>query len=86
MIHFVYILQSEKDKKFYIGYTANLKKRIQEHRDGDVDSTKYRRPLKLIFYEAYLNQKDALRREDYFKTTAGKRALKIMLRNYLHQN
>jgi len=83
MTYFVYILQSKKDKKFYIGYTANLKKRIQEHKNGEVQSTKGRRPLNLIFYEAYLNQHDALRREDYFKTTAGKRALKIMLKEYL---
>ena len=39
-----------------------------------------RRPLELIFYEVYFNKKDALRREKYFKTTAGKKALKIMLR------
>lgn len=86
MTYFVYVLQSKKDKKFYIGYTANLKKRIQEHKNGEVQSTKGRRPLNLIFYEAYLNQYDALRREDYFKTTAGKRALKIMLKEYLAGN
>ncbi|MCX5725601.1 MAG: GIY-YIG nuclease family protein, partial [Candidatus Saganbacteria bacterium] len=40
MTYFVYVLQSEKDKKFYIGYTANLKKRIQEHKNGEVQSTK----------------------------------------------
>jgi len=82
--YFVYILHSKKDHKFYIGYTNNLHRRIEEHKNGEVESTKYRRPLKLIFYEAFLNQKDAIRREDYFKTTPGKRALKIMLREYLH--
>ncbi|MCX5749594.1 MAG: GIY-YIG nuclease family protein [Candidatus Saganbacteria bacterium] len=81
--HHVYVLQSEKDNKFYIGYTIDLARRLKQHNDGEVVSTKPRRPLELIFYEAYLNQKDALRREDYFKTTAGKRALKIMLKEYL---
>ena len=85
-MHYVYVLQSEKDKKFYIGLTNNLKRRLEEHHQGKVSSTKGRRPLKLIFYEAYLNEKDAVRREDYLKTTSGKRALKIMLKNYLHEN
>ena len=82
--HFVYILLSKKDNKFYIGYTTNLHRRLKQHKEGKVESTKHRRPLNLIFYEAFLNQKDALRREGYFKTTPGKRALKIMLREYLH--
>ncbi|MAG44459.1 hypothetical protein CL633_01050 [bacterium] len=49
---------------------------------GEVVSTKPRRPLKLIFYEAYLNRKDALRREKYFKTTKGKVSLRLMLREF----
>ncbi len=49
--------------------------------DGLSKSTAPRRPLHLIFYEAYLNKNDATRREKYFKTTKGKRALKIMLRS-----
>lgn len=84
--YYVYVLLSEKDNKLYIGYTTDLERRLIEHENGESPSTKHRRPLKLIFYEAYLHQQDALRREDYFKTTAGKRALKIMLRNYLHDN
>jgi len=79
---FVYVLQSLKDQKLYIGYTRDLEKRLSQHNNGEVASTKPRTPLKLIFYEAYLNQKDALRREDYFKTTKGKRSLKIMLKEY----
>lgn len=80
---YVYVLFSEKDGKFYIGYTSNLPRRMRQHREGEVPSTKCRRPLRLIFYEAYLDQKDALRREDYFKATAGKRAIRIMLKEYL---
>ena len=84
--YYVYVLRSKKDGRKYIGYTANLSRRLLQHNNGDVISTRFRRPLDLIFYEAYLNQSDALRREDYFKTTAGKRALKIMLREYLKEN
>ena len=83
-MHYVYILQSLKDNNLYIGFTSSLEKRIREHNNGEVQSTKPRRPLKLIFYEAYLNQNDALRREDYFKSTKGKRTIKIMLKEYLN--
>ncbi|NQU16616.1 MAG: GIY-YIG nuclease family protein [Candidatus Saganbacteria bacterium] len=83
MNYYVYVLKSEKDNKFYIGYTANLKKRIKEHFEGKVKSTSCRRPLKVIFYEVYPNQKDALRREDYLKTSKGKTTLRSMLREYL---
>ncbi|PIY31820.1 MAG: excinuclease ABC subunit C, partial [Candidatus Infernicultor aquiphilus] len=48
---YTYILISEKDDKFYVGYTDNLKRRIKKHNNGDVESTKYRRPLKLIYYD-----------------------------------
>jgi putative endonuclease len=81
---FVYVLQSSKDSKLYIGYTHDLDNRLAQHNMGEVASTKARSPLKLIFYEAYLNQKDALRREDYFKTTKGKRTLKVMLKEYFN--
>ena len=84
--YYVYILLSEKDHKFYIGYTNNIKNRLREHESGEVASTKWRLPVKLIYYEMHLSQKDALRREDYFKTTAGKRTIKIMLRNFLKRN
>lgn len=77
----VYILFSSVDQQYYAGYTSNLKRRLQQHFDGEVKSTVRRRPLQLIFYEGYMNQRDALAREKYFKTTAGKRALKIMLSN-----
>lgn len=79
---YTYLLYSLKDKKHYIGYTNNLKRRYSEHSSGQVFATKGRLPLKLVFYEAFLNQKDALRREKYFKTNPGKRTLKLMLRSY----
>jgi putative endonuclease len=55
---YVYVLQSEKDTNFYTGFTNNLKKRINEHNLGKVNSTKSRLPLKLVYYEACLNQQD----------------------------
>ena len=85
-MYFVYILQSAKDHKMYIGYTTDLKQRMKKHNSGGVQSTQHRRPLKLIFFEGYISKADALRREEYFKTTAGKRALKLMLQKTFQED
>jgi putative endonuclease len=82
-MYYVYILQSLKDKKLYIGYTADLKRRIKEHKYGGSKSTKTRLPFRLVFCEAFILEKDAKRREKYFKTTKGKRSLKLMLADSL---
>ena len=63
----VYVLKSRLDKKFYIGFTHDLKARINRHKKGLVPSTKTRLPIKLIFYEAFGSKFDALRREKIFK-------------------
>lgn len=80
---YIYVLQSLKDKQFYVGYSNNLKKRVKDHNEGKVYSTKFRRPLKLIYYEACLNQQDTTKREKYLKTAWGKRYIKNRLKNYL---
>ncbi|MBU3964338.1 GIY-YIG nuclease family protein [Patescibacteria group bacterium] len=69
---YIYILQSLKDYKLYIGYSANLKNRILEHRKGDVKTTKNRRPLALIYYEGYKSDKDARAREKFLKSGKGR--------------
>lgn len=63
---YVYVLQSEKDKKLYTGFTHDFKKRLEKHNQGKVESTKDRHPLKLIYYEACLNQQYVTHRESYF--------------------
>jgi len=83
MFYYVYILKSCKDKKLYTGYTNNLKLRFEKHQKGLVESTKNRRPLELIYYEACLGQKDATHREKYLKTYLGKMFLKSRLKSYL---
>ncbi len=84
-MHYVYVLLSQKDNKFYIGFTSDLTRRFKEHTDGKAPSTKSRRPLKLLYYEAHLSKEDAMRRENYFKTTKGKATLKLMLRESLKE-
>jgi len=83
MFHYVYILKSKKDGKFYTGYTKNLKLRFEQHSKGLVDSTKNRRPLVIIYYESCLSQKDATHREKYLKTYYGKMFIKNRLKSYL---
>ncbi len=79
---YIYILQSKNDKQLYIGFTNNLQNRLKQHNAGEVKSTRPRKPLDLIFFEAYTNKYDALRREKYFKTTKGKTTVKTMLKEY----
>ena len=80
--YYTYVLESLKDGNHYTGYTENLRSRFEQHEKGEVDSTKNRRPLKLIYFEGCLNQKDALRREKYLKTHYGKMFLKKRLKSY----
>ena len=75
----VYVLQSLKDRDLYIGFTEDLEQRLKQHNLGQNISTAPRRPFRLIFCEYYLDKGDALRREAYFKTTAGKRTIRLML-------
>ena len=83
MFYYVYILQSLKNKSLYIGYTTDLKKRFSEHNDGKSSATKPFRPYKLIFYEAFLSQKDAKLREEYLKSGWGFRSINKMMKDYL---
>ncbi len=81
--YFVYVLQSEKDNKFYTGYSKDVELRFEQHQKGKVESTRDRRPLKLIYFEACLNQQDATQREKYLKTHYGKMFIKNRLKSYL---
>jgi len=81
--HYVYVLESEKDGEFYVGYTMDVQKRAQEHNDGQVRSTKWRLPMKLIYWEGCINRQDATRREKYLKTAWGKRYIKERVSHYL---
>ena len=83
MFYYTYALHSEKDGNFYTGYTKNLKLRFGQHEKGLVESTRDRRPLRLLYYEACLDQNDATKRERYLKTYHGKMFLKRRLKSYL---
>lgn len=82
-MHFTYVLLSESARRFYTGYTANLRNRLLEHRRGRVRWTAARLPVRLIYYEACLSQEDALRRERFLKSGKRKRYLRNRLATHL---
>ncbi|HXK39061.1 MAG TPA: GIY-YIG nuclease family protein [Candidatus Paceibacterota bacterium] len=83
MFHYTYVLVSIKDLRFYTGCSDDLKGRFEEHCKGRVASTKSRRPLELVYYEACRDRKDARHRESYLKTHHGKMFLHNRLKSYL---
>ena len=80
---YTYVLRSEKDRQLYVGFTKNLELRFEQHNNGLVESTRHRRPLELIYYEACLSRDDATKREKYLKSYHGKMFLKNRLKSYL---
>lgn len=66
---YVYAIQSRKDSSLYIGFSSDLRKRVNEHNQGKVRSTKSKRPFDLIYYEAYRNKTDARKREIEIKSS-----------------
>lgn len=70
MMFYVYLLKSQKDNRAYVGYTIDLAARIEKHNSGLVRSTRHRRPLTLIYYEAYASKTDAIIREQRLKKFA----------------
>lgn len=84
-MHYVYVLQSIKDQKYYVGYTNDLKRRLIEHQKGHSFATAPRRPFKLIYYEAFMERADAEKRELFFKSGWGRQYLKRALKTYLNR-
>ncbi|MGA8367976.1 MAG: GIY-YIG nuclease family protein [Candidatus Acidiferrales bacterium] len=82
-MNYSYVLLSESDGRFYFGSTGDLRGRLQQHNKGQVRSTSYRRPLRLVYYEGCLSADDARRRERYLKTGRGGRYLKQRLASWL---
>lgn len=66
-MYYVYILKSRKDFLLYIGSTNDLRKRLREHNEGKVFSTKSRQPFELVYYESYKSESDARKREKNLK-------------------
>jgi putative endonuclease len=75
----IYVLKSLRDRKNYIGLSANVSKRLKMHNAGKVKSTKSRRPFQLIYHELIGFLQAARAREKYFKSGAGRRFLENII-------
>ena len=85
-MHYTYVLQSESDRGLYIGYSANLRRRLTEHKNGESFATSYRGPWRLIYYEAYVAEADARGREEFLKSGSGRKHLQKQCRHYFAAN
>ena len=70
-MYYVYILKSEKDNSRYIGATADLKKRLQEHNSGRSKYSNTKRPYQIIWYSAFSEKQRAYDFEKYLKSSSG---------------
>ncbi len=77
---YVYIIYSKKYKRLYIGQNTNVKRRFIEHNNGKVRSTKAYVPYEIVYEEKHETRLAARRREEYFKTTSGRRVVKNLLK------
>ncbi|MDO8487357.1 MAG: GIY-YIG nuclease family protein [Candidatus Curtissbacteria bacterium] len=85
-MYYVYVLLSLKNKRLYTGSTNDLRRRFREHNDGIGGKyTRDNRPYKLVFYEAFLTEEDALKQEKFYKSGYGREVLKGKIENSLKQ-
>ncbi len=83
-MHYVYLLECQQDKSWYIGQTGDLRARVARHNNGTGARTTARKlEWRLIYYEAYWLKADALGREKFLKSGSGRVYLHKQLRNYL---
>jgi putative endonuclease len=78
-MHYIYVLKSKKDGKYYIGYTTNIENRVEFHNSGKQRSTKSRIPFHLVHSEEYNSKEEALKREKQIKSYKGGNAFKKLL-------
>jgi len=79
MSYYAYILYSESHNRYYKGHCENLDERIKQHNAGKTRSIKAFRPWKLVYYETFPTREEAINREKYFKSSAGRKYLRIKL-------
>jgi len=70
-MHYIYILQSQKDNSYYTGYTDELKKRLKQHNQHDSKYSSSKAPYIIVWYCAFTNKKKALDFEKYLKQGSG---------------
>jgi putative endonuclease len=66
-MYYVYLIKSISSSFVYVGRSRDLKRRFNEHTTGSELSTKAYAPFKLVYYEAYASETDAVDRENKLK-------------------
>jgi putative endonuclease len=76
---YAYVLKSIESEFLYKGHCNDLEVRLKQHNAGMTKSTKPYRPFILAYFEEFSTEAEAIKREKYFKTAAGRRFLKTKL-------
>jgi putative endonuclease len=82
MPYSVYILQSLKDKTYYVGSTQDLSERLQRHNQGRSKYTKAKRPWKIVYHEEFPDRSSALKRENQIKRQKRKNFIEKLFENF----
>ena len=76
---YTYVIQSKTDGSFYKGHCQNIEERLKQHNNGLTFSIKNKLPFELVYFEIFETRLEAIKREKYFKSAAGRRFLKDIL-------
>jgi len=79
MSYYAYVIYSDSHQRFYKGHCSDLDKRLKEHNAGKTKSIIGFIPFRLVYFEKFETRKEAILREKYFKTAAGRRFIKLKL-------
>jgi putative endonuclease len=86
IFHYVYVIENDFDLSWYIGFTLDLRRRLQDHNHGkSMYTSKKKGGWRIIYGECYLSKTDALSREKFLKSGSGRKFLKNQLKNYLNR-
>ena len=80
MAYTIYILQSERDGSFYIGYTARLEERLHRHNEGRSPYTRAKIPWRIVYQEEYLERSQAMSRERELKSKGSRVYIEQLVR------
>ncbi len=78
-MYYVYVLRSIPTGRLYKGFCSDLNERLAQHNAGKTRSTKPFTPWEIVYFEEVPSLKQAILREKYLKTSAGRRFLKKIL-------
>ena len=76
---YVYILESLKNGRYYVGHTNNLEKRIKQHNEGKTKGNRYLAPFKLVYKEEFDNVTEARKREAYIKKQKSRKFIQNLI-------